>query len=124
MDVSHTAIWVSDLEKTKDFYIDALGLEHSWDFTDDNGVLNFYVKGEDYAEIQFKYDPEEQTEVQPEGMDHIAISVSDVDHEFERMLEETGCDVVMKPTDFPQANRRAAFIEDPDGYVVELVQKI
>lgn len=41
-DVIHTALWVSDIDETVDFYVDGLGLAHNWEFTSD-GVRNVYL---------------------------------------------------------------------------------
>ena len=119
MHIAHTALWVSDLEATKAFYEDGLGLEYHREFTVD-GVGNYYVGTEDGGELQFKY-REEPVEVDPSGIDHVALSVEDADATFERVVEETGCEVVLEPTTFEAADRRAAFVADPDGYTVEFV---
>lgn len=121
MDVIHTAIAVSDLDATLDFYVDGLGLARSNEFEID-GVRNVYVAGEDGTEIQFKFDPASTEPVEPAGIDHLAVSVDDVDAEFDRLREATDCPVQVEPTDIPEANARVAFVEDPEGYVVELVE--
>lgn len=123
MYASHTAIWVSDLDASTAFYEGVLGLEHLWDFTSD-GVLNHYVGTGDSAQLQLKYDPDAAGPVEPSGLDHVAFGVDDVDRTFERVVDESGCDVVLEPTDFPAAGRRAAFVSDPDGYAVEFVARL
>lgn len=125
MDVSHTAIWVSDLDETRAFYEDVLGLEYHWDFTMDDGTGNYYVGADDGAELQFKYDTNGGSEeVSPSGVDHLALTVDDVDATFKRVVEESDCEIVLEPTTFDAADRRAAFVSDPDGYTVEFVQKV
>jgi lactoylglutathione lyase len=123
MDVIHTAIWVSDLDATSEFYEDVLGLTYDRQFELD-GVTNYYVGSDADAELQFKYDPDEETTVEPSGVDHLAVGVDDVDAEFERIVEACDPPVVTEPTTIEQANARVAFIEDPDGYVVELVEAL
>lgn len=123
MRVIHTAVWVHDIEATTEFYEDVIGLDHQWDFTHD-GVLNYYVGTADGAEIQFKHDPDDDGDIEPAGIDHLALGVDDVDATFERIVAESGCPVVLEPTDFEAAGRRGAFVEDPDGYVVEFVQRL
>lgn len=123
MDVIHTALVVSDLERTRAFYEEVLGLEYHWDFTHD-GVVNYYVGTEDGAEIQFKYDESDENPIEPAGVDHIALGVEDADETFERVVAESDCPVVLEPTTFEAANRRAAFVSDPDGYTVEFVAKV
>lgn len=122
MDVDHTAVWVSDLEATKAFYLDALGLEESWGFEAD-GVSNLYVTGGTDIEIQFKHDPDRSEPVEPAGIDHLALVVDDVEAAFSRIVEETGCHVRSEPTPGHGPNAAVAFIEDPDGYGVELAQR-
>jgi lactoylglutathione lyase len=123
MRVIHTAIEVSDLDATVEFYEGVLGLDHHWDFTHD-GVVNYYVSAEDGAEIQFKHDPDSDEPVDPAGIDHLALSVDDVDATFDRVVTESDCSVVLEPTDIEAAGRRAGFVTDPDGYVVEFVQRV
>lgn len=123
MDVIHTAIWVSDLEEARRFFVDALRLDENWSFTLD-GVENVYVGGE-HGEIQLRYDPERDVPMPDrETMDHVAVAVDDVDAETERVVEETGCEVVDGPMTVARANARVSFIDGPDGYVVELVEDL
>ena len=122
MDVIHTAIRVADRERTEEFYVEGLGLEHNWEFTKD-GVDNVYLGGE-HGEIQCKYDAENTEIDHGDGLDHIALSVDSTDETFERVVERTDCPVVEEPTTMAEIGRRVAFIEDPDGYVVELVERL
>lgn len=120
MDVEHTALWVSDLETTTDFYENVIGLDYDRQFTLD-GVVNYYVGSDAGADLQFKYDPEGDVDVSPSGIDHVALGVEDTDAEFERIVDAVDPPVVQEPTTVEVAGARVAFIEDPDGYVVELV---
>ncbi|MGM0590445.1 MAG: VOC family protein [Halobacteriota archaeon] len=124
MKVLHTALWVSDLDASKEFYIDELGLEHTRDFVGDDGVTNFYVAGDGGAELQFKYDSDGVETVDPSGVDHISIGVEDADETVDRLVDRTGCRVVVEPQtiDIGEGPIRVAFVEDPDGYVLELEQ--
>lgn len=121
MDVSHTAIWVPDLEAALEFYVDGLGLEHAREFELD-GVTNSYVAGDDGFELQFKYDESRDEPVEPSGIDHIAIEVDDTDAVVERLVEETSAQVVNGPMTVESADARVAFVEDLNGYVLEIVQ--
>jgi len=121
MDVIHTALWVSDLEEARAFFVDALGLEENWSFTLD-GVENVYVGGE-HGEIQLRHSPDhEAPDPDRTTIDHIAVTVDDVAAETERMVEETGCTVVDGPMTVEAADARVSFLDGPDGYVVELVE--
>lgn len=123
MDVIHTALWVSDIDRTREFYVDALGLTENWSFTADDGVENVYIGGEN-AELQFKHDPTGGPTVDSGTVDHVAVGVDDVDSVFERLVERADPPVHEPPTTMTNIGRRVAFIEDPDGYVVELVERV
>jgi len=124
MHVAHTALWVADLDATTAFYEGVLGLDYQWEFTDDDGVVNYYVGTEEGADLQFKYDSAGDDDVDPAGIDHVALSVDDLDETFDRVVATSDCEVVLEPTTFEAAGRRAGFVTDPDGYVVEFVAPV
>ncbi|MDQ2052212.1 VOC family protein [Natronolimnohabitans sp. A-GB9] len=122
MDVIHSAIWVSDIDETLSFYVDVLGLEKTREFESGDGAKNVYVAGDSEIELQFKYHPDRELP-EPSGFDHVAVSVDDTDAELERIVEETDCPIRRGPLTSDGANARVAFIEDPDGYGIELVEE-
>lgn len=124
MDLSHVALWVSDLEASLSFYVDGLGLDRrrSWE---GGGVENVYV-GTDAGELQLRYDPDRTTPVAPSraDVDHVAFTLdgaSAVDAAFERVVSRPDCSVVAEPHVVEPADAYAAFVADPDDYTVELV---
>lgn len=121
MNVIHSALWVSDLDATEAFYIDALGLDHTRESTRD-GIKNVFVAGNNGIEIQFKCPIKEEREMNPSGIDHIAIEVDDTDAIIRRLEKQTDCKVVDGPRTIEEANAHIAFVEDPDGYMLEIVQ--
>lgn len=123
MDVIHAAVWVSDVERTLEFYVDVLGLEKTNEFVGGDDARNIYVAGDGDAEIQFKHDPDHDLgEPSTARFDHLALEVDDADAEVERLLAETDTELLRGPLDSTGASARVAFITDPDGHVVELVE--
>lgn len=123
MDVIHAAVWVSDVERTLEFYVEALGLEKTNEFVGGDDARNIYVAGDGDAEIQFKHDPDHDLgEPSTARFDHLALEVDDADAEVERLLAETDTELLRGPLDSTGASARVAFITDPDGHVVELVE--
>jgi len=120
MEVIHTAIQVTDIDASKRFYIDGLGLEFKRQFTGEDGVENFYFGKNDGAQIQLKRNPERATAIKPDGIDHIAVSVEDVDQMVHHLGTELDYTVRQEPTDMDEI--RFSYIEDPDGYVIELIE--
>ena len=122
MDVLHTALWVGDVDRSLAFYADGLGLERTNEFVGGDGATNLYLAGDDGTELQLKYRADgEGPAVEPAGIDHVAFAVDDTDAALEALVDRTGCPVRRGPLDSDGANARVAFVEDPDGYGVELV---
>lgn len=120
MDVLHTAIDVGDLDAMREFYEGFLGLEHTRDFTAD-GVQNYYVGGAGPAEIQFRVVDDPST---PSGIHHIAVACEDVDATVESAVSSWNSDVVREPQTLERLDVRIAFITDPEGYTVELIEEL
>lgn len=120
MDVLHTAIEVEDLPAMIDFYEDVLGLERTREFETET-VHNYYVAGEGPAEIQFRVVDEPPD---PSGIHHLAIATDDVDAVVDRAVEDWDSEVVMEPRTLERVHLRVAFITDPEGYTVELIEEV
>lgn len=122
MELAHAALWVSDLDRAVAFY-EELGLRRNWSFSMD-GVENVYLAAdEDGDALQLKYDPDRTTPVAPSraDVDHVAFTVDDVDEWFERAVE-AGASVLVEPTVVEAADAYVSFVEDPEGYALELFQ--
>jgi lactoylglutathione lyase len=122
MDLLHTCLNVADAERSVAFYTEELGFEESWSFeTDDGRTLNQYVAADNGVELQLSETKGENDFEQGTAWDHLAVSVESADRAFEE-IDQYG--VVQEPADQPAAGARTAFIEDPDGHVVELVESL
>ena len=118
MDTSHVCLNVSDADRLAEWYVDELGFEHSWEFTTDDGTTrHVYVTDGDFELQLADTDGDDEFDAGT-AWNHLAVAVDDVDAAFER-IDNHG--VVQEPTDNEAAGARTAFIEDPDGHVVELV---
>jgi len=120
-DVLHMAITVTDLEAMSEFYEETLGLEYAHQ-NDVGGQVNYYVTGNSSAEIQFIHSPDAEPSPDRAAMDHIAIQVDDVDGTVEHATEQWDSEVAREPMTVDDLDVRIAFITDPEGYVVELVE--
>lgn len=118
MDVIHVCLNVSDADRIAEWYESELGFEKSWEFSSGD-TRNVYVADGNGMELQLS-DTDGETEFTAgTAWDHLALKVDDVDEAFAE-IDHHG--VVQEPQDQPAAGARTAFVEDPDGHVVELVE--
>lgn len=121
----HTMIRVRDLDKSLDFYTRLLGMKllRKMDFPEGKFTLAFvgYGPEEDHAviELTYNYDQSEPYDL-GSGYGHIALGVRDI-HGICAELEKAGANIPRKPGPMMHGTTEIAFIEDPDGYKVELI---
>jgi len=122
MAILHTCLNVADAERAADWYVDQLGFERSWEFTTPDGeTRNVYVADENGVEFQLSDTDGHAPSEEGDRYDHVAVAVDDVDAAFAD-IDHHG--VVEEPGDQPAAGARTAFIEDPDGHHVELIEPL
>lgn len=122
----HTMLRVRDLEESIAFYTGHLGMSllRKRDFPGGRFTLAFVGYG-DHAgntvlELTHNWDREEPYEIGT-GYGHIALGVPDI-HGTCAKLEAAGVTVLRPPGPMKYSAMVIAFIEDPDGYRVELIE--
>lgn len=122
MDILHTCLNVADADRSVEWYTENLDFEESWGFeTPDGETVNRYVADENGVELQLSDTDGENPSAEGDLWDHLAVKVEDVDAAFEE-IDHHG--VVEEPGDQPAAGARTAFVEDPDGHVIELIEPL
>lgn len=120
MDIIHTCLEVRDADELTEWYVNELGFSRSWEFTSPDGTSrNVYITDDSGIELQISDTKGEQPEELGDAWDHIAIEVKNVDQVFSQ-VDHHG--VVQKPTTYDAIDARVAFIRDPEGRIIELVE--
>lgn len=120
----HTRFRVSDLDRSIDWYCNNLGfkLTRRTDRSPAGNQLAFLeLPGNDHF-IELCYSPDYELNV-PEDLMHIAIAVPDL-IAFCDELEKKGLEIW--PADWREkfpGGHKMAFLTDPDGYEVELLEE-
>ena len=123
----HTMIRVKDLDKSLDFYVDKLGMKllRKRDYPTGKFTLAFVGYGDEtdntVIELTHNWDQAEPYNL-GSAFGHLAIAVPDV----YKACEDLGAAGVKIPRPAgPMAHGGSviAFIEDPDGYRIELIQR-
>jgi lactoylglutathione lyase len=121
----HTMIRVLDIEKSVDFYTRLLGMKllRKKDFPGGRFTNVFVGYGSEdthaVVELTHNWDQVEPYEL-GSGYGHIALGVKDI-YKVCEDLERSGAKIPRKPGPMKHGTTHIAFIEDPDGYKIELV---
>lgn len=125
--ILHTMIRVRDLEASLDFYCNKLGMTllRKQDYPGGEFTLAFVgYGGEDdtaVIELTHNWGQKEPYELGT-GFGHIALGVSDI-YGLCDSLAAAGVKIPRAPGPMKHGSTVIAFLEDPDGYKVELIQR-
>ena len=123
----HTMIRVRDLDASVDFYTRLLGMRllRRADFPEGKFTLAFVGYGEEIdhtvVELTHNWDCDQPYEL-GSGFGHLAIGVPDIEKTCRELAAE-GVKIPRPPGPMKHGGTVIAFIEDPDGYRIELIEK-
>lgn len=119
--ILHSMIRVGDLDRSIKFYTEALGMKflRKWDYPEDEFTLAFlgYGTEKDSTVLELTYNYGKKTYEHGGAYGHMAIGVDDVKQTVTE-LKEKGV-----PVDYEDDRGFMAFIRDPDGYEIELLNE-
>ena len=125
MRMLHTMIRVGDLEKSVAFYTDVLGMQllRRKDYASGRFTLAFLGYGDEkehtVLELTHNWDTEHYD--LGNGYGHIALGVQDIQATCAGIADRGGR-LVREPGPMKHGSTVIAFLEDPDGYKVELIE--
>ena len=128
MRILHTMFRVGDLEKSIDFYVNKLGMSliRKKDYPHGKFTLAFVGYGSEknnaVIELTHNWGKKSVDYKLGDKYGHIAIGVKDI-YSMCQNLENSGCKVTTKPKTMKNSSTILAFIEDPDGYKIELIER-
>ena len=141
LNIRHTGIVVSDIDKSIKFYCDLLGFEIKKDMLESGEYIDNFsalqdakvrtvkmsLENGDMVELlYYKSHPEKPDFSRPIttiGCSHIALTVEDLDETY-RHLTDSGVEFNSPPQYSPDGFAKVTFCKDPDGSLVELVQEL
>jgi lactoylglutathione lyase len=123
----HTMIRVRDLDASLAFYTEQLGMKvlRKKDFPSGEFTLAFVGYGDEEShtviELTHNWDQKEPYDL-GSAFGHLAIAVPDIYAACEKM-EKAGVKIPRPPGPMKHGGGPIAFIEDPDGYKIELIER-
>jgi len=119
--ILHTCLNVSDLDRSIKFYTSNLHLNlMSRREVKQNNAEIAFLKDESGNAIELTHWRDKKI-VEGDNFDHIAFEVEDV-HAAVETLRKDGVSIAMEPFSLQGSTSRIAFIRDPDGNWLELIQ--
>jgi lactoylglutathione lyase len=126
MRLLHTMLRVGNLQRSIDFYTKVLGmtLQRTSENPDYKYSLAFvgYGTNPDHAEIELTYNWGTESYDMGTAYGHIALGVTDVYAACEK-IKATGGNVTREAGPVKGGTTVIAFVTDPDGYKIELIQR-
>src|SRR3990172_11957206 len=126
MRILHTMFRVGDLDRSIDFYTKVLGMKllRRRDFPEGKFTLAFVGYGDESesAVLELTYNWGVGKYDLGTAFGHIAIEVEDAYRACEE-VKSRGAKVAREPGPMKHGTTLIAFLEDPDGYKIELIQR-
>ncbi|MEH6516040.1 MAG: lactoylglutathione lyase [Halioglobus sp.] len=129
--ILYTMIRVSDLDRSIAFYRDALSMRElrRETFTDGRFTLVFmgYENDQNAPTIELTWNWDQQEYTHGSGYGHVALGVADIYGACAR-LNDMGIEIardagpMTHAVDETGSRENIAFLEDPDGYKIELIE--
>jgi lactoylglutathione lyase len=127
MRLLHTMLRVGDLNRSIDFYTRILGMTllRTSDNPEYQYTLAFvgYGSNPDHAELELTYNYGVTHYEMGTAYGHIALGVEDVAATCQR-IKDAGGNVTREAGPVKGGSTIIAFVTDPDGYKVELIQRL
>lgn len=122
----HTMLRVGDLQRSIDFYTQVLGMRllrrsENPDYKYSLAFLGF-ASNPEQAEIELTYNWGVDRYEMGTAFGHIALGVSDV-YDACKKIRTAGGNVTREPGPVKGGSTVIAFVTDPDGYKIELIER-
>jgi lactoylglutathione lyase len=120
----HTMIRVNDLDQSIDFYCNVLGMKliRKKDYPNGQFTLAFVGYGDESENtvIELTYNWDTHRYDLGNAFGHLALGVDDIYKTCDE-LRRKGAKIVREPGPMKHGGSEIAFIEDPNGYKIELI---
>ncbi|MCB1663966.1 MAG: lactoylglutathione lyase [Pseudomonadales bacterium] len=126
MRIMHTMLRVTDLKRSVDFYINILGMREIRRMENPEYKYTLVFVGYDefdegtLIELTYNWDVDKYDHGTAYG--HICLEVDDI-YQFCDRVKQQGGVVTREPGPIKGGTTQLAFIKDPDGYAIELINK-
>ena len=122
MKILHTCLNVSNLEHSIEFYTKRIGLTFvSRREVKQNNAEIAFLRDSAGSAIELTHWRDKKTLTEGDNFDHIAFGVDDIEETIKELKAE-GVSIAMEPFSLQGSSSKIAFVKDPDGNWLELIQ--
>ncbi len=122
----HTMLRVGDLDRSITFYTQMLDMRllRRQDFPEGRFTLAFLGYGDEdgHTVIELTHNWDTSSYDLGSGFGHLALGTKDIYGACDKLAAQ-GARIVRPPGPMKHGSTHIAFVEDPDGYRIELIQK-
>lgn len=125
MKILHAMIRVKDIDASLKFYTELLGLQKTHEIKLEDCILHF-LKGEDgdfEIELTQNFENPKDGYTNGNAFGHFAVETKNMD-EFDKKFRAFGGEYLYEPFVMEEAQSKIAFIKDPDGNEIEIIQNL
>lgn len=125
----HVGLTVTDLDRAREWYERAFGLELQLAFELPDGARGAMLRSPDGARVElFEVEgsvdglagADPPSAMRTRGFGHVAFELEDLDAGYDAIVAAGGTEV-WSPRASPEPGRRMAFVHDPEGNLIELI---
>jgi lactoylglutathione lyase len=129
--IDHVGLSVGSVESAAAFYGEAFGFEHEFAFDLPGGIHGLMLLHPSGARLELFEHPEGEGGLQgaapieslrTRGYGHFAWGTDDIEAVYERALL-AGASSLVEPSQSPEPGVKFAFVADPEGNLVELLER-
>jgi catechol 2,3-dioxygenase-like lactoylglutathione lyase family enzyme len=126
-DINHYLVRTTDIDATRDFYVDVLGFEETprpnfpfpgyWLGINGTALVHVALHGVDNSELYYIGSPTDAATDNTGSIDHVAFVATDPKAMIERFSQ---LGINYRPRFLPESELYQLFVQDPNGVMIEL----
>src|SRR3990172_8166651 len=120
----HTSITVKDMDSSISFYTQQLGMKliRRREIPENNAEIAFVGYDESSPQLELTYWVNKKDYSEGDQLDHLAFEIQDMDTAIGG-FSAAGVEIARQPFMLKGGSNRLAFIKDPNGIWIELIEK-
>ncbi len=124
MKLTHTCINVRGMDESISFYCEKLGMKllSRREIKENDAEIAYVMDGSSEHKIELTHWRAKKDYVEGDQLDHLAFEVEDLDRKINE-LRRLGVKIAREPFSLSGGSSRIAFITDPNGIWLELIEK-